>query len=1162
MNKTQKSNGKPAFRLPRKGNAAIRITAPKTKSRPPALSPSEELARVFAQDTPLEKWPKPGASANKTDDHAPSAHNATRRRQGESIEMTNGESQQVPRTSTTGEAVITSVTVTAQVVKISASKQTRGQAVDFLQVSNDSELTQHPSLEQRNKTNELPTDAASQQPMPKLATPLNSKDSSLDVHANNYVPQYLKAINECRAQIRCSIGLPVINYAQYISSFAGYTFLQLAELSNHPSINRIPPVEVVQDMVLNWQNYDVYFNKHLVHELQAQISELNEYAMYSVKFDTVDPTQPGLYSFIIPGIRESNPRVDLGDTILVRPWVCVPHDGLSKLAEQWYAENGPNSTKPAPGFTGWEYRAVVWGLQRSKEQVILRLDGFPPDALRICNVSFIMQDHKCSPLYGAVAKVARHLRQSHLNSSHMSWLRFMLFPDEVHGSLQRTLSKGSFDISWYDKQLNFEQQKAVDAILKKQYGAIPFIISGPPGTGKTKTLVEAALQLLYLGTAANERRHLLICAPSDSAADTITTRLQAHLSPIELFRLNGSIRSFAEVPEPLMLHSYIENDLFSIPSFVAMMNFKVVVTTCRDADMLVQSRLTNADLAILTTQLSLIAPGDLAKPLRLHWSALLLDEAAQATEVDALIPLTVVQPCAPPPEGFHSLPQFIMAGDEHQLGPRLSLRTKSGLHYTLFQRLFERPIYANHPLSRKEGSKPLTAAMLPLIRPPFVNLVRNYRSHPAILSVPSILFYHDTLMPEVGKISDAVALWQGWKGALQWPVLFVQSKSEDLVESVLAGNGTGAGALFNAGEVVLAQSLVASLLIPNHLLGPTSPILRAHEITVISPFRAQVNHLRIAFRAAGLRGVNIGPLEAFQGLESRVVVLCTTRTRTDYRDPGKFIRQDQARGIGLIGDAKRFNVALTRAREGLIVIGDGECLTCTGDKAWAAFIAFCERNGCVWDAHKRGISARSDTPPGRMEKALRYAAEAKKKEEEARAVPTGFGYASPARGLLRGQLPTSDEAMWEDGIRLAEENDVNDAGEEDAESADEDVGQVEEPVGNVDEDYGYVLQAINSDPKAGDSVPISPTGPAPPTVTVTASGKLTSIPAQPGIRFVNVRTTAATRMKVDDTSKLISLTPELEVKGVQRKESTHAANDPVFDRDLETEIKKEGCEMQ
>lgn len=137
-------------------------------------------------------------------------------------------------------------------------------------------------------------------------------------------------------------------------------------------------------------------------------------------------------------------------------------------------------------------------------------------------------------------------------------------------------------------------------------------------------------------------------------------------------------------------------------------------------------------------------------------------------------------------------------------------------------------------------------------------------------------------------------------------------------------------------------------------LGPKRT--RQDEIAVISPFSSQVAYLRRIFRANALHKVNIGPLEAFQGLETRFLIICTTRTRTDPR----FVEQDQALGLGLIGERKRFNVALTRAQEGVVIIGNPSLLG-TGlvkDEVWHAFLSFCARNGC-WDPETRHTEAKN-----------------------------------------------------------------------------------------------------------------------------------------------------------------------------------------------------------
>ena len=84
----------------------------------------------------------------------------------------------------------------------------------------------------------------------------------------------------------------------------------------------------------------------------------------------------------------------------------------------------------------------------------------------------------------------------------------------------------------------------------------------------------------------------------------------------------------------------------------------------------------------------------------------------------------------------------------------------------------------------------------------------------------------------------------------------------------------------------------------------------------MSPFRAQVRLLRKMAREGDLRKLNIGPMEAFQGLESRFVILCTTRARR------RFLDDDGVGGAGIVGEPKKLNLAITRPKEGLVVIGN------------------------------------------------------------------------------------------------------------------------------------------------------------------------------------------------------------------------------------------------
>lgn len=410
-------------------------------------------------------------------------------------------------------------------------------------------------------------------------------------------------------------------------------------------------------------------------------------------------------------------------------------------------------------------------------------------------------------------------------------------------------------------------------------------------------------------------------------------------------------RSFPEVPNTILPFCFVDDRIFSLPPFGELMSKQVLVTTTRDTELLRRARLTNSDL--FRHELAIFSayhPRSPSPKFRLHWDAVVMDEAAQATEPEALLPLLVL---APPflRQYITREPQIVLVGDQSQLGPRTASR--GVLQKSLFERLLAQPLYSEHPLARAKergGHIPrLTSDMFPLIRPPFTDLIRNYRSHPAILAIPSALFYHDTLEP-VAEQTDALLDWSGF-GGRDMPIVFHDNRGSDEIER-------DGGGWFNMEEATQAVDYTQSFL----KLG-----VQPHEICVMSPFRAQVKLLRSKARARGfaMAGVNVGPLEAFQGLEFRVVILCTTRTRN------RFIDQDIARGLGVIYEPKRFNVALTRAKQAMIIIGNPDVLD--QDPNWAAYLAFLKRN----DAWKSDAQYIWQAPYGeairhsRLEKQLR-----------------------------------------------------------------------------------------------------------------------------------------------------------------------------------------------
>ena len=230
----------------------------------------------------------------------------------------------------------------------------------------------------------------------------------------------------------------------------------------------------------------------------------------------------------------------------------------------------------------------------------------------------------------------------------------------------------------------------------------------------------------------------------------------------------------------------------------------------------------------------------------------------------------------------------MMAGDQFQLGPRVYDRVKTTLHISLFERLSERPIYASHVTARRNRS--LKALRSKVLVPPFVDLIRNYRSHPAILAVPSAAFYHNSLVPEATQ-TESLLSWEGWQGR-GWPVLFSCNGGVDDCENIL----NGSAGWYNSREANKAIEYAQDLL--------KSQPLTAVDICIMSPFRSQVNILRQIARSRGLWELNIGPMDAFQGLESRVVIICTTRARS------RFLAEDALRGVRTSSPVARSQISV------------------------------------------------------------------------------------------------------------------------------------------------------------------------------------------------------------------------------------------------------------
>ncbi|KAE8816655.1 putative RNA helicase SDE3 [Hordeum vulgare] len=448
----------------------------------------------------------------------------------------------------------------------------------------------------------------------------------------------------------------------------------------------------------------------------------------------------------------------------------------------------------------------------------------------------------------------------------------LIGPDVLFPSLSRYRSVKKVPFKPLNPNINTEQADAVGMILGCR-GVTPYVIYGPPGTGKTMTLVEAILQLYK----SNRRANVLICAASNSAADHVLEKLLSSSYPIrpsDIFRLNAPSRQYEDVNPDFIRFCFFEDMVFKCPPMRALMRYKIVISTYMSSS---------------TLQAEGIRPG--------HFTHIFLDEAGQSSEPEAMVPLAAL--C-----GRDTV--VVLAGDPMQLGPVVFCKQadQDGLGKSYLQRL----------LGEFEQYHSLDANYV-------TKLVRNYRCHPAILELPSQLFYEDELIPckedEVSSVYDCIDL-----PNKSFPVLFVGIQGCDERE----GNNPS---WFNRIEVSKVVNIIRTLT--------RNGDISEADIGVITPYRQQVNKIKKALETFEMPDLRVGSVEQFQGQEREVIIISTVRSTVKHNEFDRFFN------LGFLSNYRRFNVAITRARSLLVIVGNPHIIT--KDRHWDKLLRYCADNG-------------------------------------------------------------------------------------------------------------------------------------------------------------------------------------------------------------------------
>lgn len=431
------------------------------------------------------------------------------------------------------------------------------------------------------------------------------------------------------------------------------------------------------------------------------------------------------------------------------------------------------------------------------------------------------------------------------------------------------------------RYLNGSQENAVNNVIAAKDVAI---VHGPPGTGKTTTLVEAIYETL------RRESQVLVCAQSNSAVDLICERLSDR--GINVLRIGNPARV-----NDRMLASTYERRFEAHPDYPTLWSIRKTIRELRTSrrhseqwhqkmDRL-RSRATDLEFRINTQimgEARVIASTLIGSAHRLldgmKFSTLFIDEAAQAMEAASWVPV-------------RRAGRLILAGDHCQLPPTVKCyeAMRQGLGKSLMKRIAE-----NHP----------EAVTL---------LGVQYRMHEDIMRFSSEWFYNGAMTADVSVKGRSIL---DLDSAVEW----IESSAE------IDGNeGERATASFREalsgqsyGRINTDEALLTITTLQNYAgkIGIRRIIDENIDIAVISPYRAQVRYLRNLIRNTPFfksfrHLVTVSTVDGFQGRESDVVVI-------------SLVRSNESGQIGFLRDLRRMNVAMTRARMKLIIIGNSGTL--------------------------------------------------------------------------------------------------------------------------------------------------------------------------------------------------------------------------------------------
>ncbi len=579
--------------------------------------------------------------------------------------------------------------------------------------------------------------------------------------------------------------------------------------------------------------------------------------------------------------------IQTGFAIGEKAFVVVERHPLPDNQNQFRAGSTVQLFCEQTGIEDKHYTGVVNYIDKNRMKIILNNSDLP-DWLNagMVGVDLLFDNRTYQEMLSAIERVQKS------EKNRLAELRDKLLGYRNAEPIYFIPSSDKFDF------LNDSQH---DAVLKMHSTTDFLAIHGPPGTGKTTTLVEGIRQL------CQREATILVTAPSNTAADLLTEKLAE--KGLNVVRI-GHISRVDEA----VLHHTLDYQLATHPESKHIKkvrmeaaearrqakrfrrNFggeeraerKMLYAEAKDLsewaiqleDKLIDQLLTGANVITCT----LVGA---AHPLlhRRTFRTVVIDEAAQALEAAAWIAIS---------KGS----RVIFAGDPLQLPPTVKSYKagKGGLSKTLLEKVMERT--------------------------PNVHLLdTQYRMNELIMEFSNRQFY-DGLLTADKKVAHHLL-----DIADNQPIIFVDTAGCGFDEQA---DKTGQSK-YNSEEFYLIREHLYQLA--DAYLGKEMP-----TIALISPYREQVNFMLTTIREEALLStlpIRVDTIDGFQGQENEIVII-------------SLVRSNGKGEIGFLSDYRRMNVAMTRAKKQLIVVGDSA--TIGQDAFYGKFIEYCESIGAYRSA--------------------------------------------------------------------------------------------------------------------------------------------------------------------------------------------------------------------